>query len=53
MDLQNKPRLNRMAKFALPFVSRLFANRFANRMVRYNELASRLSQGKGRAKGGI
>ena len=51
MDLQNKTRWNRRAKVALPFVSRLFASRFANCMVRYNELASCLIQGKGSGEG--
>lgn len=51
MNLQNKPQFSRVAKFMLPFVSRLFANRFANSVVRYNELASCLIQGKGSGEG--
>jgi len=43
--------VGRLAKFALPYVAKAFANRFATQAIRYNELGSCLIQGKGSGSG--
>jgi FkbM family methyltransferase len=51
MKSQHKKRLRGAAKFALPYVAKVFRNRLAQKAMRFSELSFCLIQGKGSGSG--